>query len=72
MDEARSACQQAWEHARTAGDELRKCFASMLPPEVGQHRRAAEKEMLLAFRTLIDAAIERVDRKPGSPAPAGQ
>jgi hypothetical protein len=70
MEDARNACREAWQHVRAAGDEVRKSVASMMPPEVGQHRRAAQKEMLLAFRTLIDAAIERVERKESASAPA--
>jgi len=58
--------KEAWEHARTAGRELKKSVEAMLPPEVGRHGRAARKEMLLAFRSLIDAAIERIDRKQQS------
>lgn len=73
MEDARKACRDAWEHARAAGDEFRKSVESILPPEVGKHGRAAQKEILLAMRTLIDAAIERVDRKsPGSAPTAGQ
>ena len=72
MEEVRNACREALGHARAAGDELRKSVASMLPPEVGRHGRAAQKEVLLAFRSLIDAAIDRVERKSDSASPAGQ
>lgn len=37
----------------------------LVPEEFWQHRRAARKEALLAVRSLIDAAIERVDKEPG-------
>jgi hypothetical protein len=36
----------------------------ILPPAFWQHRRAAQKEALLAVRSLLDAAIERADREP--------
>jgi len=35
-----------------------------LPEEFQAHLRAARKEMLLAVRSLIDAAIERTEEKP--------
>jgi hypothetical protein len=28
-----------------------------------EHRRTARKEMMLAFRSMIDAAIEKMDEK---------
>jgi hypothetical protein len=59
------------EHARNAGEELRKSMAALLPsipPEFTTHRRAARKEMLLAIRSLIDSAIERTDKtEPKAP-----
>jgi len=36
----------------------------LLPEEFRAHLRASRKEMLLAMRSLIDAAIERVEEKP--------
>ena len=35
-----------------------------LPAESRAHLRASRKEMLLAVRSLIDAAIERTEEKP--------
>jgi hypothetical protein len=35
-----------------------------LPEEFRAHLRTARKEMLLAVRSLIDAAIERTEEKP--------
>jgi hypothetical protein len=35
-----------------------------LPEESRAHLRTARKEMLLAVRSLIDAAIERTEEKP--------
>jgi hypothetical protein len=40
------------------GRFLRGC----LPEETVQHLRAARREQLLAFRSLIDARIERLER----------
>jgi hypothetical protein len=73
MDEIKKDRSAAWEHACTAGSEFRKSVVSILPPEVAQHGRAAQKEVLLAFRSLIDAAINRIDRRQsGSASPTGQ
>lgn len=33
----------------------------LLPEEFSEHLRASGKEVLLAFRSLFDAAIEKVD-----------
>ena len=55
---------EAREHARNAGEELRKTVALLLPavpPEFAKHGRAARREMLLAIRSLIDSAIERAE-----------
>ena len=38
-----------------------------MPPEFAEHRRKAHKEMLLAWRSLIDASLERME-KPGKKA----
>lgn len=35
-----------------------------LPEEFRQHTKAARREMLLAMRSLIDAAIECTEEKP--------
>ncbi len=53
-------------HVANAGEELRKGVAALLPslpPEFTAHQRAARKEMLLAIRSLIDSAIERVEQE---------
>jgi hypothetical protein len=34
------------------------------PEEFWKHRRGAKKEMLLAWRSLLDAAIERLEKEP--------
>jgi len=53
--------KEAREHARAARASLRRSFEELIPPGFTEHRRAARKEMLLAMRSLLDAAIERVD-----------
>ncbi len=41
--------------------EMKDWRMDVLPPEFHQHRRAAQREMLLAWRSLIDARIERLE-----------
>ncbi len=36
--------------------------AEWLPADFHTHRRAAQKEMLLAWRSLIDARIEKLEK----------
>ena len=52
---------QAWQHLRSAGQEIRKGFASLVPPESRQHSREAGREALLAARSVIDAALSRLE-----------
>ena len=40
-----------------------KSMEEMLPPGFREHRKAAHKEMLLAFRSMLDAAIEHTEKK---------
>ena len=56
---------EALEHASKARDEIRKSVAALLPslpPAFTTHRLAARREMLLAVRSLIDNAIEHVEK----------
>ncbi len=41
-----------------------KKIAPHLPEEFRQHTQSARREMLLAMRSLIDAAIESTEEKP--------
>jgi hypothetical protein len=55
--------EEAREHARAAREELRESINAFLPPKFVEHRKKARKEMLLAWRSLIDAALERMEKK---------
>jgi hypothetical protein len=55
--------EEAREHFRAAHDEFHKSIEGMVPPEFMEHRRKARKEMLLAWRSLIDASLDRMDKK---------
>jgi hypothetical protein len=35
----------------------------LMPEAFGEHMRASRKEFLLAFRSLFDSAIEKMDQK---------
>jgi hypothetical protein len=39
---------------------MKKSVEILLPPEFIAHRKAARREMLLAARSLIDHALERM------------
>ncbi|MBT3321320.1 MAG: hypothetical protein HN392_03445 [Anaerolineae bacterium] len=52
---------EAREHARAARKEMRKSVKALLPPKFVKHRRAARKEVLLAWRSMIDSAIEHTE-----------
>ncbi|KAA3646289.1 MAG: hypothetical protein DWQ07_08695 [Chloroflexi bacterium] len=67
-DEARERIRQhipdeAVEHARKARKEMYKSFEALFPPEFLARRRAARKEMLMAARSMINHAIERIDER---------
>ncbi|HAY84208.1 MAG TPA: hypothetical protein DCY42_04580 [Chloroflexi bacterium] len=55
--------EEAREHYQQAHKELRKSVRALFPPEFIEHRRAARKEMLLAAQSLIQHAIERIEKK---------
>lgn len=49
---------------------MERCpLLGVLPADFWAHRRAAKRERLLSWRSLLDAAIERLDE---TPAGAGQ
>jgi hypothetical protein len=53
--------EETREHLRAARQEFRKSIEGMLPPGFAEHRRNARKEMLLAWRSMIDASLERME-----------
>ncbi len=54
---------EALEHMKAARQEMKKSMEAILPPGFLEHRRAARKEALLAFRSMIDAAIKKTEEK---------
>jgi hypothetical protein len=55
--------EEARTHFRTAREELREGIKAFLPPEFMEHRRKARKEMLLAWRSMIDSAIKHIEER---------
>jgi hypothetical protein len=48
----------------------RRIFKHFMPKEFRAHMKAARKEMLLAFRSLLDEAIERTETETQNPPKA--
>ena len=55
--------EEVRQHVRAAREEMRESIKAFLPPEFVEHRRRARKEMLLAWRSVIDSALERIEQK---------
>ena len=53
--------EEVREHFRAARRELRESMKEFLPSGFIEHRKKARREMLLAWRSLIDAALEKMD-----------
>jgi len=55
--------EEVRQHARAARQEMRESVKAFLPPEFWEHGRQARKEVLLAWRSMIDSALERMEEK---------
>lgn len=71
MNDAKSH-EADWEDHLAAGfkglrRELKGGMKDFPTKEFRTHMRAARREMLLAFRSLIDKAIEKTEEKPEEP-----
>lgn len=53
--------EETRQHFRAAREELHKSIEGIMPPEFAEHRRRARKEMLLAWRSMIDASLARME-----------
>ncbi len=56
-----------WDHLRAAREEMCAAWREALPPSFREHQRTAAREVLLAFRELIDSALERVEGQEPPP-----
>ena len=52
---------EAVRHMQAARTELRKSLETLLPPGFLEHRRAARREMLLAARSVLEAALRHTE-----------
>ena len=48
-------------HLKAAHSEFHKSIAGLVPPEFLAHRKAARKEMILAMRSFLDDALNRME-----------
>lgn len=48
-------------HYRAAREEMRNGIKTLLPEDFFTHGRNARREMLMAWRSILDAAIQRMD-----------
>jgi hypothetical protein len=55
--------EEAREHYRNARNEMREAAKLLFPAGFLERRRAARKEMMMAFRSMLDSAIEKMDEK---------
>lgn len=55
--------EETREHLKAARAEMREGYKALFPKEFIEHRRAARQAMLLAARSLIDHALERIEAK---------
>lgn len=55
--------KEARQHFRAAREEMRKGLETFLPEGFFEHRSNARREMLMAWRSMLDAAIQRMDEK---------
>ena len=55
--------EETREHYKKAREEFKKSVEGLLPAGFVEHRRAARREMLLAWRSMLDHAIKKMDEK---------
>jgi hypothetical protein len=55
-------------HVKEAGRAATKQWRSLIPPEFWEQGRVVRRETLLAMRSLVDAAIERLEDKGSTPS----
>jgi len=55
--------EETREHYKKAREEFRKSVEGFLPEGFVEHRRNARREMLMAWRSMLDHAIKKMDEK---------
>ena len=61
--------REARRHARAAREEMGRAWEGLFPPGFREHRQAARREWLLAMRSWVNAAIDRLDRMESKEPP---
>jgi hypothetical protein len=61
--------KEARQHMKAAHEAMHQTVEAWLPKGFVENRRKARKEFFLAMRSLLDAAIERVEEKSKSAKP---
>jgi hypothetical protein len=51
------------EYFHAAREEFHKSIEGFFPPEFREHHRNARKEMMLAWRSMLDASLEKMDKE---------
>jgi hypothetical protein len=59
--------KSAREHMKAAHEAIHNSINDFLPKGYVEHKQTARKEMLLAVRSLIDAAIDHAEKKHKKP-----
>ncbi len=55
--------EETRQHLRAARHEFRRSMKGMIPRGFVEHQRRARREMLLAWRSMIDARLSRLDEE---------
>ncbi|MFT3895348.1 MAG: hypothetical protein QM730_27295 [Anaerolineales bacterium] len=55
--------EETREHYKKAREEMKQSIKGLLPEGFIEHRRNASREMLLAWRSMLDHAIQKMDEK---------
>lgn len=55
--------EETRKHLQAAREEFHKSMEGILPPGFMEHRKQARREMLLAFRSILDGSLERIDKE---------
>lgn len=63
QEEAQVKHSEFGTHMRSAGKHVLKQWASLIPREFWVHGREAQRHILLAMRTAVDGAIERIEKE---------
>ena len=66
MEEVKGEKEMSWEDHLAAAiksfrKEMKETGMGIFPEEFKSHQRAARREMLLAWRSLLDARIEKLE-----------